>query len=92
VVNLKARSAAGAIGGLASGVQIHDAERNAVESEAEMSVVFFPIHALGLQSSCARSPVVKVDEADEEPPLVVTWTAQKYLVSDFSAGPEYSAR
>jgi hypothetical protein len=46
--------------------------------EGDVAESFFPIHTLGLQSSCLRIPVVNVEEADEDPTLVNTATDQKY--------------
>jgi hypothetical protein len=91
-VKRKARSPAGELGGADSAVQIHDAALNAEESPADITLASFPIHTLGLQSCCVSIPVVKLEDAEDDPAVVVTATVQKYLVSDFSAGPAYWTR
>lgn len=79
-VRRSATSPAGAFGAVwpGEGAQIHDALVKAVSSAAGTTVVFFPIQTLGLQSvSPWRKPVLKVDEAEAPPALVVTLTLQK---------------
>jgi hypothetical protein len=92
--NLKrnARSPPGALGGEASVVHIQDAALNAEERPTDTTLEFFPIHSLGLQSCCASIPVVKVEDAEDDPAVVVTATVQRYFVSDFSPGPAYWMR